>query len=199
MTKASWLIAALVAFCYLSLLPLESTATGLVRAAFGVHAAGVLNGRYWIFLTYQFLHGGWIHLAVNLVTLLSVGPEVERTVGSFRLVALYTLGGVAGAAVWLIAVWPLDTVLIGASASICGLLGALAALRPRERYALIFLPVPLPAWLIIAALAATQAAHVMLFGAQGHVAYIAHLAGGFAGFAVALVLRRQNALRRAAQ
>lgn len=198
MTKASWIIAALVALCFLALLPLESTATGLVRAAFGVHAAGVLNGRYWTFLTYQFLHGGWLHLAVNLVTLLSVGPEVERAVGSLRLAALYTLGGVAGAAVWLVTVWPLDTVLIGASASICGLLGALAALRPRERYALIFLPAPLPAWLIIAVLAATQAAHVMLFGTQGHVAYVAHLAGGFAGFAAALTLRRRSAVRRLA-
>lgn len=190
MTKAATSLSGLIFFCFAISLALDSATRDLLNAALGVHAAGFLRGQLWSFCTYQFLHGGWLHLLMNLATLLSVGPEIERVVGARRFLAIYFASGILGAAAWLALVWPVDSVLIGASAAICGLLGALAALRPREKYALVFLPLPLPAWLLITALAATQLAYIFLVGTDGHVAYVAHLGGGIAGFVIAKIFFR---------
>ncbi len=191
MTRCSTTLAVLLLLCFAAPLALDATARELLTAMVGVNAAGFLRGQWWTFVTYQFAHGNWSHLLLNLVSLLSVGPEVERVVGVRKFFAIYFLSGILGACVWLAVVWPLDAHLIGASASICGLLGALAALRPREKYILVFLPVALPAWLLISALAATQVAYLLMAGTNGNVAYTAHLAGGVAGFAIAFVLRRR--------
>jgi len=191
MTRATTTMTGLVLICFLALQPLDARSVDMLRALLGVHAAGMLEGRFWSLLTYVFLHGGPTHIVLNLVTLLSVGPEVERAVGSWRWIMLYMLAGMAGALAWLLSIWPVDTLLIGASAAICGLLGALAALHPRRKYALVFLPIQLPVWVIISVLAATQAGYVMLAGTHGPVAYVAHLAGGLAGFVVAMAFRRR--------
>src|SRR5678815_4282118 len=47
-------------------------------------------GRPWTFLTYMFVHGGLVHLAVNMLLLFVFGPPVERRMGS-RAFALYYL------------------------------------------------------------------------------------------------------------
>lgn len=190
MTRAVAILCLLISTSFAISLALDPASRETLQRLLGVHAAGLFLRQYWSFLTYQLLHGSWLHLTLNLLTLVSVGPGVERVVGPFRLLALFLVSGVLGAAVWLMLVWPVDVPLIGASAAICGLLGALAALRPREKYALIFLPIPLPAWLVISALAATQIIYLVIHGAGGHVAYSAHLAGGVTGFLLALWIRR---------
>ena len=70
---------------------------------------------------------------------------------------------------------------MGASGSLFGLLLAFAMLYPHEKMMLIFLPVPLPAWLFV-----TGYAVVELFqgvtGTQAGVAHFAHLGGMLGGF-----------------
>ena len=192
MTKTVSILAGLMLICFAAPLALDPATRKLLAVALGLDATGIMRGHAWTFLTYQFLHGSWSHLVLNLVSLFFAGPEVERAVGPRRFLAIYFVSGMLGAAAWLAIVWPLDALLIGASASICGLLGALVALRPHEKYTVLFLPVPLPAWLLVLALAATQIAHLMLGGASAGVAYTAHLAGGLAGFFTALALRRKK-------
>jgi rhomboid protease GluP len=85
----------------------------------------VVDHEYWRLLTNVFLHGGLIHLAVNMWSLLVVGPLVERLYGNVAFAVIYLASGIGGAIASL-AASPIR-VGVGASGAICGVLGALAA------------------------------------------------------------------------
>ena len=85
----------------------------------------VLRGEYWRLITGVFIHGGLIHLAVNMWSLLVIGPLVERLYGNMAFAIVYLAAGVGGA-IASIAAFPGRTG-VGASGAICGLLGALVA------------------------------------------------------------------------
>ena len=74
-------------------------------------------------LTSMFLHGGLMHLLMNLYGLLIAGSLLEPALGSFRLAAAYLLSGLAGS-VASVVVHP-ATVSVGASGAIFGLFGLL--------------------------------------------------------------------------
>jgi rhomboid protease GluP len=83
------------------------------------------NGEWWRLVTATFVHGGLLHLAVNLSALLSVGLVLERLVGHLTFAAVYLaaaivagLAELSGSAV---------TVAAGGSAAILGLYGLLLA------------------------------------------------------------------------
>jgi rhomboid protease GluP len=77
---------------------------------------------YWSLVSASFLHGGIIHLAFNMMALYQLGPFVLHVFGFHRFFSIYILTGIAGFAVSLI--FGVDFT-IGASASICGLIGAI--------------------------------------------------------------------------
>lgn len=76
------------------------------------------------FVTYMFLHGSWMHVAINSVWLLAFGPVVARRFGSLLFLLFFLLCGIAGAAVHLALNWADPHPLIGASAGISGLMAA---------------------------------------------------------------------------
>jgi rhomboid protease GluP len=78
--------------------------------------------RFWTLLTASFLHGGIMHIAFNMMALYQLGPFVLREFGIHRFVNIYILTGIAGFAVSVLAGVHFT---IGASASICGLIGAI--------------------------------------------------------------------------
>lgn len=78
--------------------------------------------RYWSLVSASFLHGGIIHLAFNMMALYQLGPFVLHVFGFHRFFSIYILTGIAGFAVSLIFG---VNFTIGASASICGLIGAI--------------------------------------------------------------------------
>ena len=57
----------------------------------------VLNHEYWRLFTSVFLHGGLIHLAMNMWSLLVIGPLVERLYGNLAFAVIYLASGVGGA------------------------------------------------------------------------------------------------------
>lgn len=79
-------------------------------------------GRYQSLISASFLHGGILHLGFNMMALYQLGPFVLRAFGFHRFFVIYILTGIAGFAVSL--VFGVDFT-IGASASICGLIGAI--------------------------------------------------------------------------
>jgi rhomboid protease GluP len=85
----------------------------------------VLDREYWRLITTVFLHGGLIHLAMNMWSLLVVGPLVERLYGNLAFAVVYLASGVGGALASL-AASPFR-IGVGASGAICGILGALVA------------------------------------------------------------------------
>ena len=73
--------------------------------------------------TYMLLHAGWLHLAVNVGTLLAFGAGLEKEIGGKKLLLLFTVTSIIGAFTHL-AVYPHGMApLIGASGGISGLFG----------------------------------------------------------------------------
>src|SRR5271157_4203476 len=85
----------------------------------------VLRNEAWRLPASVFIHGGLIHLAVNMWCLFNIGPLVERFFGNVATAVLYLAAGVGGA-IASMATLP-GRVSVGASGAIFGLLGALLA------------------------------------------------------------------------
>jgi len=78
--------------------------------------------RFWTLISASYLHGGILHIALNMMALYQLGPFVLKEFGFHRFINLYVLTGAVGFAVSVFFGVPFT---IGASASICGLIGAI--------------------------------------------------------------------------
>ncbi len=78
--------------------------------------------RWWTLVSASFLHGSLLHLLFNMVALNYLGRISADIFGLYRFLLIYLLSGVAGFMASVLAGVPLT---IGASAAICGLIGAL--------------------------------------------------------------------------
>jgi membrane associated rhomboid family serine protease len=74
----------------------------------GLSYAGLIHGYVWQLLTYQFLHGGLLHLLFNSFGLFAFGFAVEHHMGARRFVILYLVSGMVGGLVHVLGslVWP---------------------------------------------------------------------------------------------
>jgi rhomboid protease GluP len=85
------------------------------------------RGEWWRVVTAVFLHAGWMHLAMNVLGLLWLGPFVERFLGRLRFAVVYLAGGIGGFVVLagLDALgWRDPTAALGASGAVMALIGA---------------------------------------------------------------------------
>ena len=87
-------------------------------------------GQWWRLVTAGFLHGGILHLAMNSWVLFDVGAQVEEIYGASRLVVFYFLATVFG---FLASLFWSDSLSVGASAGLMGLIGAMIALGVRHQ------------------------------------------------------------------
>lgn len=78
--------------------------------------------RWWSLISASYLHGSLLHIAFNMIALRQLAPLVIQEYGASRTIILYTLGGVGG---FLISSLAGVRFTIGASASLCSLIGAL--------------------------------------------------------------------------
>ncbi len=79
-------------------------------------------GRWWTLISASFLHGSLMHIFFNMIALVQLGPFVVQEYGLNRFVIIYTVTGVTGFLLSFLAGVPFT---IGASACICGLIGAI--------------------------------------------------------------------------
>jgi rhomboid protease GluP len=90
------------------------------------------GGRWWTFLTATWLHGGVIHIAMNMMSIRNIAPLVAEYFGASRMIIIYVISGVTGFALsTVMSLFLLNVPFIGsggftvgASASIAGLIGA---------------------------------------------------------------------------
>ena len=75
-------------------------------------------------ITSNFLHDSVVHLGLSSYALLTIAPEAEAVLGNFTFLTTYLLGGAAGSILCFLLS---DTLTVGASSGIFGLLGALAS------------------------------------------------------------------------
>lgn len=78
--------------------------------------------RYWTLISASFLHGGIFHILFNMMALYQLGPFVLKEFGFHRFINLYIITGICGFATSVLFG---VSFTIGASASICGLIGAI--------------------------------------------------------------------------
>ena len=138
---------------------------------------------YAMFVTYAFLHGGPVHLVVNMITLWSLGEGAIARVGVWGFLALYVssmLGGAAGFALMSSSVLP----MVGASGALFGLAGGLLAWQYVDRFTLreALWPVVRLVLLLIAMNL------VMWWALDGHLAWQTHLGGFVFGWITALLI-----------
>jgi membrane associated rhomboid family serine protease len=91
------------------------------------------SGGHWFSLiaapfAYQFLHGGWIHLGVNMLSLAAFGAPIERLLGVRRFVVFYLTAGLAAGLVHIASFPDSPDPVIGASGAISGVFGAVLVL-----------------------------------------------------------------------
>lgn len=184
-------------FVYLVQRAVDGASLGLFTDVFGLVPAHIHRGHVWQLVTYIFLHGGFLHLLLNMFSLFLLGPALERAVGSRQFLVIYLLSGVLGGLGWLLISFHAHALCVGASGAVFGVLGAYAALFPHQRITLLvfyLFPVTMKAWVAVSILAVIQLILVTSPGVGG-IAYAAHLAGGLAGWAYALVAFRRDAVR----
>jgi membrane associated rhomboid family serine protease len=157
-------------------------------------------GKSWLLSVFvaMFLHGGWLHIAGNMLFLWVFGNNVEDRLGRPLFVGFYLLGGVAAAALQL-AFDPSSAVpSLGASGAVAAVLGAYLVMFPRARVVTLVIfffitAVELPAVLVLGAWFVLQLfSGVGGLGAEVNagVAYWAHVGGFVFGLgAAALFLR----------
>jgi membrane associated rhomboid family serine protease len=139
----------------------------------------------WQLVTYSFLHAGMLHLFFNMYALFLFGGEIERLFGP-RWFATYYLVCVITAALAQLIVQSVTTgpiaPTVGASGGVFGLLLAFGMYFPRRQLMLIFLPVPLPAWLFVTIYGVIELYLGVSSGGNSGVAHFAHLGGMVGGY-----------------
>jgi membrane associated rhomboid family serine protease len=152
---------------------------------------------YLTFITAMFLHGGWLHLVMNMWMLWIFGNNIEDRLGRLMYLMFYLLGGMIGSiAQW--AVDPQSTMpMIGASGAVAAVLGGYAITFPKAVvktllfFGLILL-LDLPALLVLGLWFVLQMFAGLgilpaIMGAE-HVAFWAHIGGFVAGVILMPVL-----------
>jgi membrane associated rhomboid family serine protease len=135
-------------------------------------------------LTAMFLHGSWLHLLGNMLFLFVFGNNVEDRLGRLRYLAFYLVCGYAATYGFALVQHSSTQPLVGASGAIAGVLGAYFVLFPRARVLslltfLFFLPIRLPAWLVLGSWFVLQylSLRANAAGSGSGVAYLAHVIG----------------------
>lgn len=152
---------------------------------------------YPTFFTCMFLHGGWIHLAMNMWMLWIFGNNVEDRLGRFMYLCYYLLGGVVGTICQWFAGPEVTMPMIGASGAVATVLGGYAITYPKAMVktmiivGLIFF-IDLPALVVLGIWFLLQMAAGLnfmqdLMGGE-HVAFWAHIGGFVAGVVLMPIL-----------
>jgi membrane associated rhomboid family serine protease len=173
-------------------------AYGLVPAEFSVPTL----------FTSMFLHGGFLHVAGNMLYLWIFGDNVEDRMGHGRFLIFYLICGGVAAAAQTLAVPESTVPMVGASGAVAGVMGAYFVLYPHSRIvtllpifffiqlievpALVFLGI----WFVLQLLSGVGSiAASAADGVTGGIAFWAHVAGFVAGLVGVRVFRRPERQR----
>jgi len=145
-------------------------------------------GQYLPFLTSMFLHGGFLHIIMNMWFLYIFGDNIEDRLGHIRYLIFYLVCGLAAGLIHLFTNWNSNIPTIGASGAISGVMGAYLLLYPRSKiltlvfifFFIQFFEIPafifLGIWILLQLLSAGFTPSNV-----GGVAFWAHIGGFVAG------------------
>lgn len=189
------LLVVLNVLCFLAQLLADWISPGWMEQWLALSRTGILNGYIWQFFTYMFLHGGVMHLLVNMFTLYFAGREVEALTGRAHFLGIFFLGGLIGGVAQIVAVS--GGSLMGASAGVFAILIAFTTIFPEVQLTcLIFFVIPLriKAKYLAMILVLSSIAFV-LTGSIQEIGHVAHLGGCLVGWVYVKRLGFGNPLR----
>lgn len=182
------LVGIIIAICTVLYLPqlFSPNLAGWMFEVFGQHKFLTSEFMIWQPFTAMWLHGGFIHLAVNMIVLWSFGKVMQKMWDNKKLLFLYVASGIGGGILMMImsTIYPF-TFGVGASGAICGLLGAMAILNPDSKVLLFFfIPAKIGStvkWFAIISfgLMITNSFGIPLLSNIGHSAHLGGLVVGY--------------------
>ena len=159
-----------------------------------IKPSNILQGKYvWTFLTSMFMHAGFFHLFVNMLSLFFIGSLIEKILGAKRYLSAYLMMGLFSGLFFVLSslILPdnLGAYAVGASGALFGLIGLLMLLTPDLPVYVMFIPIPIkikyaaPGILIL----------LWIISAVGDVPIgnTAHLGGLLLGLAYGFYLRKK--------
>ena len=186
---AFFILMIILGFNVSSTTPCESNICGEVS----LRPNDALGGdNLWTFFTSMFMHAGFTHLFVNMVSLLFIGGFVEKLIGKKRFIWFYMCSGIfAGIFFVLVALLTntdLNVFAVGASGAIFGLGGLLAVLTPRLPV-LVFFIIPMPMWMAMVFLIVVLWLLSRTLGLP--IGNVAHFGGFIVGLAYGFYLKHK--------
>jgi membrane associated rhomboid family serine protease len=164
----------------------------------GIQVPHLSPSPVWITIfTSMFLHGGLIHLGLNMLFLWIFGNNIEDALGHVKFFLFYMTGGIVAAAAHILSDTSSTIPTLGASGAIAAVLGAYLILYPKNRIdCLVFFgyfitTAAIPAIIVLGLWVLLQFVNASLGGGMtqgGGVAYWAHIGGFVAGVIGILVL-----------
>lgn len=146
--------------------------------------------------TSLFLHGGFLHLLGNMLSLWIFGDNVEDKMGHFFYFLFYFISGIGASLAHIITNFSSPIPTIGASGAISGVMGAYFYFFPRARV-LTLIPifffiqlVEIPAFIFLGLWFLIQlfSGALSFGGGSGGVAWWAHIGGFIFGYLIARIL-----------
>ena len=153
------------------------------------------SGDFLTLFTSMFMHAGWVHLGGNMLYLWIFGDNVEDRFGHIKFIIFYLLCGLAATFAQLAFSIGSEVPNLGASGAIAGVLGAYILLFPKGKVRVLQSQrvIQVPALIVIGIWIVLQffsgIGSIANAGQTGGVAYIAHIGGFLAGFALTFLFR----------
>jgi hypothetical protein len=186
--RLTWILIALNVLVFLAVFSApEATMNGLLEQ-FSLSQGTALQ--LWRWVTSMFLHASASHLFFNMIALYFFGRILERETKPQWFLSIYFVSGFLGA---LAFIFTSSVPVVGASAAIFGLMGAVMLLKPLEKVFVLLFPLPLG---IVAAMFIITESFVAYYQPSfGNVAHVAHLGGIVTGTLFALSFNPEKALK----
>ncbi|RPH32325.1 MAG: rhomboid family intramembrane serine protease [Bacteroidales bacterium] len=179
------------AIFFLFLTPIDESSIQLLAVPAYIPA---LLSKPWTIFTYMFFHEGFLHILFNMLWLYWFGMIFLEYLSQKKLVGVYIMGGLSGAAIYILAfnvlgvfseVLPIS-VALGASASVLAIVVAISTLKPNHTINLLFIGAVKLKYLALFSII-LDIISIPTSNSGGH---IAHIGGGLFGFLYIAVYRQ---------
>ena len=149
-----------------------------------INSKVVYDLELWRLVTSMFLHGDVLHLFSNMFSLLIFGSYIELSFSKYKFVLIYFISGILGS-VFTIFLLPLNTISLGASGAIFGLIGAALSILIFDRNNPLII------------LGLVYVLYFVITSFSPGINYLAHIFGLLGGFVTGYLLRRNKRNKQA--
>ena len=181
-------------FVFYLLISLKVLDWNYVKNYIAIMPANILAGKYlWTFLTSMFMHAGFFHLFVNMLSLFFVGTFIQKILGSKRYFWFYIFSGIFAGLFFVLSSLAfnidLNTYAVGASGALFALIGLLMLLTPNLPVYIMFIPIPIK--MKFAAPGMLVLLWLISISTGAPIGNMAHLGGLIAGLIYGFYLRKK--------